>query len=82
MHPSFISATLGRKESGIKALKSFTRVCNKLSLSTNNSNFINLKCQCDCNCSRQSPTPSGWWTRDDTALYRSQLPLILAIKGS
>lgn len=48
----------GRKESRVKALESFTRVCNKLILSISNSNFIKLKRQWDCNDSRATPSNS------------------------
>lgn len=48
----------GRKESRVKALESFTTVCNKLILSISNSNFIKSKCQWDCNDSRKAPSNS------------------------
>lgn len=46
---SFISENLVKKR---KQSKSLDILSNKLSLSTSNSNFINLKYKCDYNCSR------------------------------
>lgn len=48
----------GWKESRVKALESFSRVCNKLILGISNSNFIKSKCQWNCNDSKATPSKS------------------------
>lgn len=71
---SFISVSLVKKR---EQSKSPEILSNKLSLSTSNSNFVNLKYRCDCHCSRTVTR----CTRDDTALYHSQFVPTLTIKG-
>lgn len=71
----------GKKESRVKALESFARVCNKLISSISNSNFIKSKCQWDCNDSRAAPSNSvgGLEMAQHPAL---PIPTFPAIKGS